>query len=143
MRIVDVRKRLQVDLQYGPVTESFHRLHLPLVVLCERLREIIRLFSGELLLQHVRAQSLGPERVCFREIDRARRIVAVERVAVVPGKIEWRGSQRLFHERGALLVPLEIALENHSRWMRVTRFPRRFRELRHETMKLGDVTLKK
>ena len=111
MRVIDVRERFQVNLQHRPGIESFHGFHLPLVAPCQRLREILRFFAGELFLQHIRAQSLLPERVRFRGINWARRIVAVERIAVLPGEIEWFRRQRLFHERSALLVSLEIALE--------------------------------
>jgi hypothetical protein len=59
----------------------------------------------------------------------------------MPGEIEFILRQNLFHERRALIDPLEITVEDHARRTRVTRASRCVREMRQESEELGNVAL--
>ena len=58
-----MRERIQVNLQHRAVAELFHHLHIPRVAVRQRLSELFRLFSCQLFLQNLRAQTLPPQLV--------------------------------------------------------------------------------
>jgi hypothetical protein len=86
MRVVDVGERVQVDLEHLVAPRAF------IVCSCCAYRcvsvahDLLRRLSAELLLQVLRSELLPPELLGRRQVAWPLRVLAIERVDVVPVK---------------------------------------------------------
>src|SRR6266478_6099337 len=103
VRIVNVRERVQVRLEYRLVVELSHRLRLTLGAPYENLRDLLLFFAVKFLLQIFETEMLPPELLRGSEIGRTRRIFAIVAVAFVGAEIEMLGAQQLTNVSRALI----------------------------------------
>ncbi len=143
MRVVDVRQRVQVDLQHLVVAQRADRAQLLLVTVNQCPGHVGDRLVGQLLLQHLGPQRLLPQLARGGQVGRALGVLAVEGEAVVAGERETAGSEQGRVERDLLLQPLDVTREDDVRRSGVAVRPGRLGQGGAHRAELGHVALEK
>jgi hypothetical protein len=121
--------------------EPLHHAQLLRAPPGQRAPDLIRPLVAELLLQVLGPKLRPPKLVGRRQIRRTRRALAIERVDVVPGKIELVGAQQVTDVDDLLLQALKVASEDRPRGAGVARGQGRLRQGRSILSEFVDVRL--
>jgi hypothetical protein len=105
-----VSQRVQVRLQHVVLVERLHGALLLLIAARQRSDDLLLRYVAELLIEVFGSQILSPAGLRRRCVAGSRGVLAVERIAVLPGELEARGLQLLGEVRGPFLQSLQISV---------------------------------